>query len=342
MKVRVKDIAKAAGVSPSTVSLVLNNRPSRIAEDTREHILRIAREMQFKMESGVDFTAFKKVKTIGLIVPDSMNPFYHRLGEEIANQGFLRGYIVFTCHVRDDIDRFYTALEGLMAKNVDGLVVVPPRTMDKENVRLLKSLPKSGIPMTLLDRAAFGVFCDFVTADNKYGGRIAAEYLIRHGHKRIGCMVGGANIYTSRKRVDGYKEALAEAGIPFDRELVYYGNYDMDTGRTGIERLLGQEITAVVAGNDLMAYGVYDYARENHLSIPEDLSVVGYDNTELCTFLKVPLTSVEQNADLMASKAVELLVSRMEESPDEEQEPARNYYFTPYVVERGSVAGLES
>lgn len=341
MKVRVKDIAKAAGVSPSTVSLVLNNRPSRIAEDTREHILRIAREMQFKMESGTDFTAFKRVKTMGMIIPDSMNPFYHRLGEEIANQGYLRGYVVFTCQVKDDIARFYMALEGLMAKNVDGLVVVPPRGMDKENVRLLKSLPKNGIPMTLLDRAAFGVFCDFVTADNKYGGRIATEYLICHGHTKIGCMVGGANIYTSRKRVDGYKEALAEAGIPFDKELVYYGNYDKATGLTGMKVLMKKGITAVVAGNDLMAYGVYEYAEEKQLSIPGDLSVVGYDNTELCVFLKAPLTSVEQNAELMASKAVELLVSRIEESADEEEEPARNYYFTPYVVERGSVARLK-
>lgn len=341
MKVRVKDIAKAAGVSPSTVSLVLNNRPSRIAEDTREHILGIAREMQLKMESGVDFTAFERVKSFGIILPDSMNPFFHKLGEEITNQGFLRGYMVLACHVRDDIDRFYMALKGLMAKNVDGLIVIPPRAMDKENVKLLKSFPKSGIPMTLLDRAAFGVFCDFVTADNKYGGRIAAEYLIRHGHKRIGCMVGGANIYTSRTRVAGYKEALAEAGLPFEKELVYYGNYDMDTGRTGIERLLDKGITAVVAGNDLMACGVYAYAEEKHLSIPEDISVVGYDNTERCGLLKPPLTSVEQNVDLMAAKAVEVLVSRMEESPDEDEEPARNYYFTPYVVERGSVAKME-
>lgn len=337
MKVRVKDIAKAAGVSPSTVSLVLNNRPSRIAEDTREHIQRIAREMQFKMESGVDFTTFKKVKTIGMIVPDSMNPFYHRLAQEIANNGFLHGYTVFLCYIKDDIQRFYTALEGLMVKNVEGLIVVPPRTMDKENVRLLKSLQKSGIPMTLLDRAAFGVFCDFVTADNKYGGRIAAEYLIRNGHTRIGCMVGGENIYTSRRRVDGYKEALAEAGLPFDRELVYYGNYDVDSGKAGIGRLWNKDITAVMAGNDLMAYGVYLYAKDKHISIPGELSVVGYDNTELCALLNVPLTSVDQSVELMASKAVEVLIGRIEKSPDGEAEPARNFYFTPSVVERSSV-----
>jgi LacI family transcriptional regulator len=341
VKVKVKDIAKAAGVSPSTVSLVLNDRPSRIAEDTKEHILRTAKEMQFRMESGVDFTEFKKVKTFGMIVPDEMNSFYHRMAEETAKHAFLHGYTVFQCYTNDDIQCFYTALEGLMAKNVDGLIIIPPRTMDKENVKLLKSLQKNGIPMVLLDRAAYTVFCDFVTADNKYGGRIATDYLIRHGHTRIGCMVGDANVYTSRKRVDGYKEALAAAKIPFDREIVYYGNFDIETGRAGAAVLLEKGVTAVVAGNDLMAYGVYIYAREHRVSIPEELSLIGYDNTRQCILMDVPLTSVDQNTDMMASKVVELLIRRIEEPLEDEQEPARNYYFTPYVVERCSVAGID-
>lgn len=340
MKVKVKDIAKAAGVSPSTVSLVLNDRPSRIAEDTKELILRTAKEMQFRMESGIDFTEFKKVKTFGMLVPDEMNSFYHRMAEEIAKHAFLHGYTVFQCYTNDDIQRFYTALEGLMAKNVDGLIVIPPRTMDKENVKLLKSVQKSGIPMVLLDRAAYTVFCDFVTADNKYGGRLATDYLIKYGHTRIGCMVGDANVYTSRKRVDGYKEALAAAKIPFDKELVYYGNFDVETGKTGMARLLEKGVTAVVAGNDLMAYGGYIYAKEHSISIPEELSLIGYDNTQQCILMDVPLTSVEQNTDMMASKAVELLIRRIEKPLEEELEPARNYYFTPYVVERSSVAEL--
>lgn len=220
MKVKIKDIAKAAGVSPSTVSLVLNGRPSRIAEDTKEHILHVAKELQFQMESGIDFIKSKKVKTIGMIVPDERSAFFHKLAEETAEYAYQQGYSVFQCYTNDDIQHFYMAIESLMAKNVDGFIIIPPRTMDKDNVKILKGMQKSGIPIVLLDRAAYGVFCDFVTADNKYGGRIATEYLIRHGHTRIGCMVGEANIYTSRKRVDGYREALALAKIPYDKELV--------------------------------------------------------------------------------------------------------------------------
>lgn len=341
MKVKVKDIAKVAGVSPTTVSLVLNNRPSRIAEDTKEHILRVAREMQFQKESEIDFSEFKKVKTLGMVVPDVMSSFYHRLAEETSKYAFYRDYTVFQCYTNDDIRCFYMAIEGLMAKNVAGIIVIPPRTMDKENVKLLKSLQKSGVPMVLLDRAAYTVFCDFVTADNKHGGRIATEYMIRNGHSRIGCMVGEANIYTSRKRVEGYREALAAAKIPFDKELVYYGNFDIESGREGMAALREKGVTAVVAGNDLMAYGVYLHAKEHRLSIPGDISVIGYDNTELCALMDVPLTSVDQNTDTMASKAVEVLLHRIEEPDGDEPEPARNYYFTPFIVERGSVGKLE-
>lgn len=340
MKVKVKDIAKAAGVSPTTVSLVLNNRPSRIAEDTKEHILRVTREMQFQKESEIDFSEFKKVKTLGMVVPDVMSSFYHRLAEETSRHAFYQEYTVFQCYTNDDIQCFYMAVEGLMAKNVDGIIIIPPRTMDKENVKLLKSLQKSGVPMVLLDRAAYAVFCDFVMADNKHGGRIATEYLIKHGHTGIGCLVGEANVYTSRKRVEGYREALAAAKIPFDKDLVYYGNYDIESGRAGMELLWGKGVTAVVAGNDLMAYGVYLFAKGHHLCIPGDLSVIGYDNTELCGLMDVPLTSVDQNTDTMASKAVEVLLRRIEEPAADEPEPARNYYFTPFVVERDSVGEM--
>ena len=341
MKVKIKDIAKAAGVSPSTVSLVLNGRPSRIAEDTKEHILHVAKELQFQMESGIDFIKSKKVKTIGMIVPDERSAFFHKLAEETAEYAYQQGYSVFQCYTNDDIQHFYMAIESLMAKNVDGFIIIPPRTMDKDNVKILKGMQKSGIPIVLLDRAAYGVFCDFVTADNKYGGRIATEYLIRHGHTRIGCMVGEANIYTSRKRVDGYREALALAKIPYDKELVYYGNFDKESGRLGIMELMKKGITAVMAGNDLMAYGAYQYAKEKKISIPKQLSIIGYDNTELGDLLEIPLTSIDQNTDMMASKAVELVIGRIESPLKEEPEPVRNYYFIPYVVERGTVGEIE-
>lgn len=338
MKIKVKDIAKAAGVSPTTVSLVLNNRPSRIAEDTKEHIFRIAREMQFQKETEINFTEFKKVRTIGMMIPAGSNAFYHSLGEEAAKCALLCGYTVFQCYTGDEIDGFYSALEGVMAKNVDGLIVIPPASMNKENAKMLKSVQKSGVPLVLLDRAAYNVFCDFVTADNKHGGRIATEYMIKHGHKKIGMITAESNIYTSRKRLEGYREALASSKISFDKELIFYGDCSMETGRLGAGSLIGRGVTAIVAGNDQIACGVYLYAREHGLTVPEDISVIGYDNQELCGVLQAPLTSVDQNAKTMASKAVEVLLRQID--GEEEEAPPRNYYFTPYIAERGSVKAI--
>lgn len=338
MKVKVKDIAKAAGVSPSTVSLVLNNRPSRISEETKANIIRVAREMRFQQEMGTDFSGVKKTKVFGMIVPDGMNPFFQRLAEEISRYAYEEGYVVYQCGIGDNLQYFHMALESLIARNVEGLIVIPPRTMNRENVKILKSFQKSGPPIVLLDRAAYTVFCDFVTADNKFGGKIATEYLIAHGHTKIGCMMGEENIYTSRKRVNGYREALSNAGISYDNELVYYGNYDIASGYRGAKELLNKEVTAIVAGNDLMAYGVCLYAQEHNIAIPDDLSIVGYDNTMLCDMMKIPLTSIEQNCDMMASKAVEVLTERLEALEKKESAPYRNYYFTPHIVERGTVA----
>jgi len=338
VKVKVKDIAKVAGVSSTTVSLVLNHKPSRIAEETKEHIFRIAREMQFQKESEVDFSEFKRVKTLGMIVPDNKNPFYYQLSAEVAKCAHLNDYTVFQCYTGDDIQRFYAAIESLMAKNVDGLIIIPPETMDKENVKLLKSVQKSRIPFMLLDRAAYNVFCDFVTADNKHGGRIATEYLIKNGHRRIGCLAGAANIYTSRKRVEGYQEALAAYQIPFEKSFLFYGHYNLDSGYAGAKELIEKGMTAIIAGNDLMAYGVYLFARDQGMSIPEDISVIGYDNTDLCRLMDAPLTSIDQNLGTMAAKAIEVILRQIKIRDEKGgQEPARNYYFTPYIVERGSV-----
>lgn len=338
MKVKVKDIAAAAGVSPTTASLVLNNKPSRISDETREHILRVANEMRLQQENDSLFTEYKRVKTIGLILPEGNNRFFQRMALSVAEAADHSGYTVLQCNLNADKNSFKRAIESLVAKNVDGVIVVPPSKMDKENTKILKSLQTSKIPMMLLDRAVYSVFSDFVTADNKQGGRMITDYLIQKGHRKIGLLAGEEEVYTSRKRLEGYMASLAGHGIQFDSNLVYHGKFDAESGRVGAEILCQTGATAIFALNDLMAYGVYQYARENKLIIPEDISIIGYDNTEICDLLEVPLTSVDQSVDTMAAKAVEIMIQQIIE--DEDQRTARNYYFTPVLIERESVKSL--
>lgn len=338
MKVKVKDIAKAAGVSPTAVSLVLNDKPSRLAEGTKERILQVAREMQFQLDGRKTSGSFEgHTKTFGLIVPGEGNPFHEELAREVQRYAARAGYVVFQCNVRNDGEFCAQALESLAVKNVDGLIVTVPADIGKEHrlIKALKALQDDGVPLILLDRAAYSVFCDFVTADNKYGAKMAVEYLIDHGHRRIGCLSGREEVYTARKRMEGYREAMAMRRLPVEENLIVCGDFTIEAGRDGTKALLDQGATAVFAANDTLAWGAYQYAEEQNLTIPGDFSVIGYDNSRLCAGLQPPLTSVDQNIPMMASKAVDLLIQNMLSA--EEPHAARNYYFSPVLVERDSV-----
>lgn len=335
LKVKVKDIAKAAGVSTTAVSLVLNDKPCRLSESTKEHIWRIARELKFQNEHTISPEGLGKVKTVGLVLPDSGNLFFARLAAEISQCLFLEGYTVLQCFIEENLERCYQALESLACKNVDGIIVIPPcsRSRDPKLIKMLKSLQDSGVPMILADRAVYSVFCDFITADNKHGGRVAAEYLLGHGHKKIGCIVANPEVYTVRKRLEGFRQALALAGIPYEEELVFSGSFDAQTGKAGTEYLVSRGVTGIFAGNDDIAYGVYQYAKERGIRIPEDLSVISFDNSGLCELLHPPLTSVDQNVRQMGERVAEVMLHNMQAA----EEAPRNYYFTPFVVERESV-----
>lgn len=339
MKVKVKDIAKAAGVSATAVSLVLNDKPCRVSDATKEHIRRVAREMGFQNDALVSQDALGRVKTIGLVIPETRTPFFQVLSAEIGKCLFAEGYTVLQCNVGHTLNCFYQALESLICKKVDGIIVIPPadeQGKDPKLIKKLKSLQDSGMPMVLADRAVYSVFCDFITADNKHGGKIATEHLIKNGHRCIGCVLGNQEVYTVRKRLEGYRQALGIHGIPYSENFVWFGGFDVETGVAGARHLMEQGITAIFAGNDEIARGVYQYAAAAGMRIPEDLSVVGFDNSELCELLSPRLTSVEQNVVQMAERVAEVMLYHIQSAGVEER--PRNYYFTPVLVERDSTA----
>lgn len=339
MKVKMKDIAEAAGVSAATVSLVLNNKPSRISAATQEHIRSIAREMQMK-QGVVSGEVSQSVKTIGLLLPDVKNGYFNDLASGVNKYMVQQGYTVFQCDILNDTERCLRAIEDLTIKNVEGIIIIPPYHINsnQDNVALRKSFEKSPIPIILLDQAVYTMFTDFVTADNKQGGYLATKHLLELGHERIGCILGPKQNYTAKKRLEGYKRALAERSIVFDDELVACSEYDISSGKECMEQLSEKDITAVFATNDLIAIGVMQYAERAGMTIPGDLSVVGYDNSLLCDLLEVKLTSIEQNAESMGEKAGEVLLGRIKGSAEEAA--PRNYYFTPLFVERQSTGKI--
>lgn len=340
LKVKVKDIAKAAGVSATAVSLVLNDKPCRLSDVTKERIRRVTREMKFQSENDISPDSLGQVKTIGLVIPDTGSRFFQTLSVKINRRLFSEGYTVLQCLVGNNLDCCYQALESLTCKNVDGMIVIPPDVHSKNTklIKMLKSLQNSGVPLVLADRAVYSVFCDFVTANHKHGGRIAVEHLLDQGHQRIGCIVGNQAVYTVRKRLEGYKQALAGRGIPYSEKLVWFGEFDAETGRTGAKELLAQGVTGIFAGNDEIALGVYQYAKEQGIRIPEECSVVGFDNTDVCELMDPALSSVDQNPDQLAEQISDVMLHNMLEKVREEK--PRNYYLTPVLACRGSSARI--
>lgn len=352
MKVKVKDIAAQAGVSTTAVSLVLNHKPCRIAEDTKEKIFRVAAELEYQQKNYGIFQGFKKVKTLGLIIPEIDNPFFAQLAEKISYYAAQSGYTVFQCNVGEDFASFKNAVECLIAKTCDGVLLTAPQSITPEGIKLVKYLQNSRIPMVLLDRAVYSVFCDFVTCDNKRGGRLAAEYLISHGHTHVGVLLGGENTYTARTRLEGFWSAFAANHLPLDQVLTYQGTFSRQTGYAGAKTLYEQGIRAFFAENDQIAEGVYEFAREMELTIGKEISVIGYDDTRFSRILVPKLTTIGQDIGGMAEKAVELAIEKIEFKENGTNKksssgtapgtriPGQNYYFPPELREGESVAAI--
>jgi len=326
VKVKAKDIAKAAGVSTTAVSLVLNGKDSRISEATKEKILRIAREMAFQSELTVQPGGSQRVKTLGLVLPDLKEPVFYKLLDYIQEYACQKGYTVFACTCGDDAERCCTAVESLAVKNVDGLMLLSPSTQEKDDklTKTLHTVQDNGVPLVLLDRAVYSIFSDFVTTDNKYGGRAAAEKLVQAGAKQIGCILGPAQVYTTKKRYQGFQEGIALLKAHYREQDVFHGSFTEEAGRTAFETLYAQGCDGFFVENDVIAQGVLAAAREKGVRIGEDckFAVYDYEGTE-------NVIAVRQNLSLMAEKAVDRLIERIEEP--EKLMPAGNFYITPTV-----------
>jgi DNA-binding LacI/PurR family transcriptional regulator len=336
MKVTIRDIAQAAGVSAASVSLVLNNKPSRITEETRERILNAAKELGYIRKEKKEAVVGSSGKVIGVIHPDMGNLFINQCVEGIENYAAVYGHNAIVCDVQDSSKRCAEYLSLFSRLNVDGIIVIPPLDMNinNNNILLGNALKQTKVPFILLDRAIDRVFCDFITSDNKQGAYMATEHLIYCGHENIGIIAGMREVYNGRKRIEGYKEALAFYNISINQENIYYGDFHHQSGYEGAEYFWKKGIRAIFACSDDMAMGVYQFAREHGLTIGEDISVVGFDDNYICKRVTPALTSISQSGAAMGKKACEMVIKRVLKLEDE---AIRDIYFTPRLIERNSV-----
>lgn len=308
-RVTIQDIARAVGVSNQTVSRVLNHKPD-VSVETRERIESMIEELGYRPSDLARGLRNKNTRTIGLVVPDSANPFFAEIAKGVENGGFAAGYSVILCNSAQDKARELEHLELLRAKGIDGIIFIATST----DIGHIGPLVEAGIPVALFYREAPGLSVDTFAIDNRLAGVLATQHLLDLGHRQIACIRPRSDLTPSGQRVIGYCAALNAAGIAPSSRLMPRGDNLIESGaRAAIELLdSGEPFSAIFASNDAMAIGALRALRDRGLRVPNDISLVGIDDILLASFVDPPLTTVAQDKQVAGERAVASLIERIE------------------------------
>jgi LacI family transcriptional regulator len=327
----IREVAKIAGVSYATVSHVVNNTRF-VSQNTRDRVLAAMDELDYRPNALARSLRSGKTQTIGLILPDSSNPFFAEIGRSIEDAAFKLGYNVFLCNTEGDTRREQLYVDVISKKQVDGIIFVAAG----DQVDSLNFLLSQDMPVVLVDRDLPNIEVDAVLTDNQQGGYLATRHLIELGHRRIACIMGRSTVTASAERAIGYRRALEKGGIQYDESLVLAGNYHPDSGLRAASTLfsLDSPPTAIFALNDLMAVGALRAAAKAGRRIPEDIAIIGYDNIELASFMNPPLSTIAQPKSEIGFQAANILVKRIADKTH----PTRRIILPPELIIRESTS----
>ena len=308
----IKDVAREAGVSVATVSRILNNLPGYSVE-TKRRVTAAIKQIGYQPNAVARGLVRKKTHTIGVLLPTVTSMFASELlgGIEAAAHG--RGYSAIICNTDRNGSRTAEYLRVLSEKQVDGIVFTSEELTD-EYERLIEDMR---VPVVLVSTMSSRYQIPYVRVDDRQAAYTATKYLIDRNHVNIGMVSGTASDQIAGEpRVYGYRQALIDSGVVPDDSWVVYGDFHFDSGRRAALKLLQdhRELTAVFAASDEMAVGVLSAAWELEILVPQELSVIGYDDTKDAQMAIPPLTTVHQPIAEMGSRAVEMLVTGNTES----------------------------
>ena len=313
-KITIRDIARLAGVSKATVSRVLNQKPD-VDPGTRERIMRIMEEQAFVPSIAASRLAGGHSRVIGILIPSLTWPAIPEIMRgvsEVVEQTPYELILYSITHEQDRTEKDQRdVIDRILAtKLAAGLLAVFPG----QSALHLTRLHEQGFPIVMIDDQAEPTNIPWVGAGNRMGSYAATRYLLRLGHRRIAYIQGPSKFLVSCERYEGYNEALLEAGISPDPTLVMEGDFMPLGGRSCASKLLAMEErpTAIFAANDLMAYGVLEAAEEYGLQVPEDLSLIGFDDIPLSAHTRPALTTIRQPFYSIGQRAIELLLSLLE------------------------------
>jgi DNA-binding LacI/PurR family transcriptional regulator len=310
MTVSIKDIARAADVSHSTVSRALSDSPL-VSVETKSRIQRLARQMGYSPDAQARSLVMGRTQTIGVVVTTVTDPFIAEIVQAVESTARDHQYSVILASSSSESEREIAAVEMLQSKRVDGVIV----TSSRVGALYQQHLERLGVPVVLINSRSQerGSYTFSVMVDNRHGGFLATEHLIQLGHRRIAYVSGPAGHSDEAERQAGYREALALGGVTLDPDLVVRGTGRMGGGARALSILLAldEPPSAAFCYNDVTAAGLLHAAWHSGLSVPEDLALVGFDDIPLASYLQPPLTTIAQPTPMMGKQAVQMVLTLM-------------------------------
>ncbi|MFX3624916.1 MAG: LacI family DNA-binding transcriptional regulator [Ectobacillus sp.] len=315
MAITIKDVAKKANVAPSTVSRVIANSP-RISEKTKKRVRKIMDELGYHPNVNARSLANQMTQAIGLVMPSSanksfQNPFFPEVMRGISSFAHIKDYSLYMSTGETEQEIYEGVVKMVQGKRVDGIVVLYSRINDK----VIEYLTEQNFPFVLIGKPHHtSEEVTYVDNDNYSAGREVTQYLISLGHKRIAFIGGSPDLMVTKERLAGFKEAMKLADLELPEEYVFYMEFLREGGQEAVEQLMSLEKppTAIVVTDDLMALGVLSTLSEKGYSVPDDVSVISFNNVIFAEIAYPPLTSVDVRIFQLGYEAAKSLIEKIE------------------------------
>ncbi|MCD6231915.1 LacI family DNA-binding transcriptional regulator [Candidatus Aerophobetes bacterium] len=310
-KVTIIDVAKKAGVSPTTVSRVLNdNTEKHMREETKQRVLKVIRELDYTPDKYAQFMKKQKSGVIGVLVPDISNQFFSLMVRGVENVCYKNGYSVIICDTKNSLERENNYIDIVLKERVEGIVLTSSSAHNEQ----IKKAIKKRIPVILADRRLRNVDLPYVGSDGFKDGYKMTQYLIDLGYKKIGFIKGPSEVATALERFKGYVRAMNKNGLEIGESYIRQGDYTFEGGYWAAKEMLtscGRLPQAIIAANDLMAIGIIRAFEERGLKIPENIGIAGFDNISISSWISPKLTTVEIPAYSIGQEAASILIKHI-------------------------------
>jgi LacI family transcriptional regulator len=302
------DVAREAGVSLMTVSRVVNEKGD-VSPATRDAVQAAIDKLGYRPSLIARGLVTKRTGTLGLVIPDNANPFFSEVARAAEQVAYGQGYNVFLCNTEEDVQRELTVLQSLEEKQVDGIVLCSSR-LDEDKLReVVEQFPATVLVNRQLANSTVGT----VAVDDEMGGRIATRHLLNGGHRSIGFLAGPATSQSGSQRAAGYRRALESTGITLNPAWIQHCSPTVEGGRQAASNLLATqpEVTALFCYNDLVAVGALQACADSGRRVPDDIAVMGCDDTMLAALVTPPLSTCHVSRHELGTQAMQLLLNQI-------------------------------